>query len=58
MVLTVLDQHFYDPRKKLPVAPKWAKSTIKSLPAAHGQRVHGQAATDAHEDQESDGEDW
>ena len=35
-----------------------AKNTIKALPAAHGQPVHGQAVTDAHEDQESDGEDW
>ena len=58
MVLTVLDQHFYGPRKKIPVAPKWAKSTIKSLPAAQGQRVQGQAASDAYENQERDGEDW
>ena len=37
---------------------EWATNTIKALPPAHGQPAHGQAATDAHEDQESDGEDW
>ena len=29
ILLTVLDQHFYDPRKKLPVAPK--QSIISNL---------------------------